>query len=51
MNDDLQNTLNAMGALAEQLAFFRDQLIDHGFDDDESLVLCQELMHSLLGGK
>ncbi len=51
MNDDLQDMLNAMGALAEQLAFFRDQLIDHGFDEDEALTLCQELMRTMLKGK
>lgn len=49
MEEKLKEMLDAVGALAEELAFFRDQLIDNHFDDEEALILCRELMRITLG--
>ena len=38
--DNVNNTLDAIEALAEMLGFFYEKLLDNGFDNDEALTLC-----------
>lgn len=39
--DDVNKTLEAIGALAEMLGFFYDKLLENGFDNEEALELCK----------
>lgn len=39
--DNVSNTLDAIGALAEMLGFFYDKLLQNGFDDEQAIELCK----------
>ena len=39
--DNVSNTLDAIGALAEMLGFFYRKLMENGFDNEEALELCK----------
>ena len=39
--DELNMTLDAIGALAEMLGFFYNKLLENGFDNEEALELCK----------
>lgn len=39
--DDVDRTLEAIGALAEMLGFFYEKLLEQGFDEEQAIKLCK----------
>lgn len=44
MNDGLKEFINAVGALAEMMRLFRDELMKNGFTRKEAIQLVQAFM-------
>lgn len=50
MNDDLKNYVLAMGALAESLRLFREELKKNGFSSAEALRLTEVYLRETISG-
>lgn len=48
MSDQLSEFVIAMGALAETLRLFRDELLKNGFTRAETITLTKAYMHEIL---
>lgn len=48
MNNKTEELINAIGAMAESLGLFRMELERSGFDREESIMLCNTYLRTLL---
>ena len=48
MSEELKNLINAVGALAELMRLFRDELLKNGFSNQETMYLVGEFMKNQL---
>lgn len=51
MNPNFEDFVQAIGAMAESLTLFRNQLVENGFSKEEALALSQTYLQTILGGK
>ena len=50
MKEDIENIINAVGAMSEMLKVFYDNLIKQGFTNQEALRLTSDYMKAVFGG-
>lgn len=51
MNDELKNFVTGIGALAEALRLFRDELLKNGFSRDETIFLTKAFLQETLSAQ
>ena len=51
MKEEISSVLNAVGAMAEVLMVFYENLIKHGFTKQEALYLVSDYMKTVFGGE
>lgn len=49
MENEVQNILDSVGAMAEVLATFHKALLGNGFDDEQALYLTSDYMKVVFG--
>lgn len=51
MNEEISSVLNAVGAMAEVLRVFYENLVEHGFTKQEALYLVSDYMKTVFGAR